>query len=79
MSEKKGFYVGVKVCGCITACLVDDESTTPKEIAEFAREMYKTNRKMKHIELTEEEFLASFKKCACPPVKKVAIEKAGAA
>lgn len=79
MSEKKGFYVGVKACGCLTACLVDDENTTAKEVAEFAREMHKTGRRMKHRDLTEKEFLESFNKCECPPGNKAAIEKAGAA
>ena len=61
--EKRKFYVGIKACGCITAALVDDEKTTPKDIAEFARDMHKTKRRMEHRELTQPEFAASFTPC----------------
>ncbi len=65
--EKHGFYVGVKKCGCITATLVDDSTTKPKEIADFAREMQKTNRRVEHRELTFEEFKEVFTRCKCEP------------
>ena len=45
--ERHRFYVGVKDCGCITATLVDDSITKPKEIADFAREMEKTGRRIR--------------------------------
>ena len=63
--ERHGFYVGVKRCGCITATLVDDSTTRPKEIADFAREMEKTGRRVEHRELTLDEFKAAFKRCGC--------------
>nr|MBL8412754.1 hypothetical protein [Dechloromonas sp.] len=68
--EKKTFYTGVKPCGCVTALLVDDDETTAKEVADFAREMHKTGRKMKHAELSQDEFMATFKKCECSIGKK---------
>lgn len=61
--EKRKFYVGIRSCGCITAALVDDEKTTPKEIAQFAREMHKTKRRMEHRELAQGEFSATFAPC----------------
>lgn len=67
MEERKIFYIGVKPCGCITACMVDDDKTTAKEVSDFAKNMHKTGRKMKHAELTEAEFMASFKPCQCAP------------
>lgn len=45
-----GFYVGIAVCGCERAWLIDDDETTPKEIAEFARRQQKMKRTMKHVE-----------------------------
>ena len=68
----KSFYIGVKDCGCTTACLVDDDETTAKEVAEFAREMHKTGRKLKHVELTEAEFMATVKQCDCSAGNKEA-------
>lgn len=61
--EKKKFYVGVRPCGCVTATLRDDNDTTPKEIAEFARHMHKSGRRMEHMEITQEELIATFKPC----------------
>ena len=65
--ERHRFYVGVKDCGCITATLVDDSITKPKEIADFAREMQKTNRRVEHREMTLDEFKDVFKRCKCEP------------
>lgn len=61
--EKKRFYVGIRPCGCVTAVMVDDEDTTPKDIAEFARDMQKSKRRMEHREWTREEYRESFKHC----------------
>lgn len=61
--EKRKFYVGIRPCGCITACLVDDHDTQPGEIAEFARDMKKTNRRVEHREMSHAEFEATFKCC----------------
>lgn len=47
----KNFYVGKRSCGCITAALVDDDKTTPDEIAEFARSMKGTQRRVEHLSL----------------------------
>lgn len=33
--DTKRFYIGVKPCGCITAAMVDDKSTTAGEIADL--------------------------------------------
>ena len=62
--EKRKFYVGITECGCITAALVDDEKTTAKEIAQFARDMHKTKRRMEHRELSQPEFAAMVAPCA---------------
>lgn len=61
--EKRKFYVGISGCGCITAALVDDEKTTAKDIAQFARDMHKTKRRMEHRELAQPEFSAMFAPC----------------
>ena len=61
MEERKIFYIGVKPCGCITACMVDDDKTAAKEEVSDPKNMHKTGRKMKHAEPTEAEFMASFK------------------
>ena len=61
--ETRPFYIGISKCGCITATLVDDENTTAKEIAEFARSMQKTKRRMSHRNFTKDEFLTQFKLC----------------
>ncbi len=63
LNEKRKFYVGIRPCGCITACLVDDQDTQPGEIAEFARDMKKTGRRVEHRELSYAEFEATFKCC----------------
>ena len=65
MEDRKSFYLGVKPCGCVTASLVDDEMTTAKDVANFAKDMHKTGRKMRHAEMTEAEFASVFKRCKC--------------
>ena len=45
-----GFYVGVAKCGCERAWLIDDNETTEKEVADFARRQHQSNRTMKHVE-----------------------------
>lgn len=60
---KLRFYVGIKDCGCITAALLDDAETTPKAIAEFARNMHKSKRRMEHGELTRSEYRKIFVNC----------------
>jgi hypothetical protein len=70
--EKRKFYVGVRPeCGCHTAMLVDDEQTSPKEIARFARDMAKTKRVVRHVELTREEYMATFRPCPHKPPNAV--------
>jgi hypothetical protein len=63
--ETKPFYVGVRPCGCITAAMIDDDTTTPDEIAEFARDMAKSGRRVEHRSLTQEEFQRTFVQCKC--------------
>jgi hypothetical protein len=53
--ETRRFYFGVRECGCVTAALVDDELTTAAEIADFARRMAKTKRRVQHREVTTGE------------------------
>jgi len=57
------FYVGISKCGCVSAMLVDDESTTPKEIAQFARRMGRTFRTVEHRELDLEKVRSVFDSC----------------
>ena len=45
-----GFYVGIGKCGCVRGALVDDEDTTPKEVAEFARRQQQAKRTMRHVD-----------------------------
>lgn len=44
------FYVGIAECGCVRAAQVDDEQTTAKEVAEFARRQQQKGRTMAHVE-----------------------------
>lgn len=64
--ERKPFYVGVRQCGCITAAMIDDASTSAGEVADFAREMAKTHRRVEHRDMTHDEFMRSFRACECP-------------
>ena len=64
-SDTKPFYVGVRSCGCVTAAMIDDDTTTPEEIAQFARDMAKSGRRVEHRALTLEEFQQSFVQCNC--------------
>ena len=50
MTTPTGFYVGIATCGCVRGALVDDEDTTPKEVAEFARRQQQAKRQMKHVD-----------------------------
>lgn len=45
-----GYYVGIAKCGCERAWLIDDDETTAKEIADFARRQQQMKRSMKHVE-----------------------------
>lgn len=47
MSNHK-YYVGIAACGCVRALLIDDEKTTAKEIADFARRQAQMKRRMEH-------------------------------
>ena len=44
------FYVGIGECGCVRAALVDDQDTTPAEVAQFARRQQRMKRTMRHVE-----------------------------
>jgi hypothetical protein len=61
--ETRPFYVGVSECGCVTAMLVDDDKTTPKEIGDFARRMSKSKRRMEHRTVTIDDFGRFFQPC----------------
>lgn len=64
-AKKKQLYIGVKTCGCVTASLIDDKMTTAKDIADFAREMHKSNREVRHVKWTQQEFMEKLKACEC--------------
>lgn len=62
--EKRKFYAGVRPdCGCHTALLVDDEKTTAKDVARFAADMAKSQRVVRHVELTHVEYMTTFRAC----------------
>lgn len=45
------YYLGVKACGCVTAGMVDDITTTATHVADFAKNMAKTNRRVETLEV----------------------------
>lgn len=62
--EKRKFYAGVRQdCGCHTALLVDDDKTTAKDVARFAADMAKSKRVVRHVELTHDEYMTTFRAC----------------
>lgn len=71
----KSYYVGMKkACGCITAAMVDDEQTTAKDVASFAKDVAKYDRNLRHIELPDDERL-EIKFCRCTPVTVAEVQK----
>lgn len=46
-------YLGIKSCGCATAILVDDEHTTPGQVAEFAKKLHKRGDRMENLPMKE--------------------------
>lgn len=56
-------YIGKRpACGCITAAMVDDETMTPDDLAEFARDIIASGRRLEHIEIPDGETVA-LKRC----------------
>ena len=50
------FYVGIGECGRVRAALVDDQDTTPAEVAQFARRQQRMKRTMRHVETDALDF-----------------------
>lgn len=44
------FYIGIAECGCVRGALIDDERTTPEEVADFARRQQQMKRQIRHVE-----------------------------
>lgn len=68
-------YTGVaKCCGKVTAAMVDDEKTSAKDVADFARSMHKTDRELRHVE----DILLTIKleRCECGKTKRLSLGKA---
>lgn len=64
MGEQNAFYVGVAKCGCVRALLVDDDKTTPDEIASFAKRQKKMDRRMEHRRnMSEDEMKTAIYGC----------------
>lgn len=63
--QTKPYYCGVRPCGCVTAMLADGPNATAKEIADFARSMSKTKRRVEHRNLTHDQFMANWSPCKC--------------
>lgn len=62
--DSNAFYVGIAECGCIRALLVDDEHTTPDEIASFAKRQKKMKRRMEHRrDLSQDEVKSAMFGC----------------
>lgn len=59
MSNNNAFYVGIAECGCIRAMLVDDDQTTPDEIASFAKRQKKMKMRMAHRTYLSEDDVKS--------------------
>lgn len=66
-SETRAYYLGVKACGCATAMMRDDETTTESEITEFARDMYASERVVERRHITRAEHDAVFAGCRHTP------------
>lgn len=62
-ATKTGFYVAIRACGCVRATLVDDEDTSAKDLADFARRAQKANYRVAHREMTLDEFRAACMPC----------------
>jgi hypothetical protein len=63
--KERMLYVGrAKCCGRVTAAMVDDEQTTANDVAQFARSIAKSNRRLEHMTLTDDTKL-SMERCEC--------------
>jgi hypothetical protein len=65
-------YIGVaKCCGNITAAMIDDENTSAKDVADFARSMHKTDRELRHVD--GEPMTINLQRCACGKTRSLAL------
>ena len=58
-------YIGINPCGCITAAMIDDADTSAERVAEFAKNMAKTGRKLKHITFDPDKEPLIVVRCKC--------------
>lgn len=65
----KAYIAKAKCCGAITAGMLDDERTTAKDVADFAREAHKYDRALEHVTDWGEIKLV---RCECKRVKRAA-------
>lgn len=73
----KPFYFGVRSCGCHTATMVDDEETTAAHVADFAKRMAKSGRRVVHKSVTRAEFMALADQCCAECKERRAALAAG--
>jgi hypothetical protein len=65
-------YIGVdRCCGAVSAAMVDDDKTTAKDVAEFARDMHKTSRDLRHVECEQGEL--KLQRCECGKTRRLAL------
>jgi hypothetical protein len=62
---KRKYYIGRIACGCVMAIMHDDAQTTAGDVADFARDMARSRRKLEHVEWTAEELDAQFRFAKC--------------
>ena len=61
-------YIGVaKCCGAISAAMVDDERTKPKDVGRFAKEVLSSGRDFRHVEVPEGTLQLQRCKCSAVP------------
>lgn len=63
-------YIGVsRCCSRITAAMVDDDKTTAKDVADFAKSMHKTSRDLKHVEVEPGQL--KLERCECGKTRRL--------
>lgn len=63
-------YLGVaKCCGRITAAMLDDQHTTAKDVADFAKSLHKSDRELRHV---DDDSQIKLERCECKKTKRLA-------
>jgi hypothetical protein len=65
-------YIGVdRCCGVISAAMVDDDKTSAKDVADFARDMHKSSRDLRHVEVPDGSLKLA--RCECGKTRRLAL------